>query len=150
MTRKLDRTIRLALLVPFVAGMYVYGSTKRPRVEWDEGMAGGDSEIDTNSWNRVTFRWTYDAAIPPMTLVTFSAYAANASVEDVGEIGQAAIGLLHAEFVLPSAATNYLFVAEHGWAPSPTIVTNGVYHIPATSGRDGDKWVPLGTGGYSR
>ena len=44
--------------------------------------------------------------------------------------------------VMPHDATNYVFFVECDWSPTPTVVTNGVYHVRAVE--NGEKVVPIG------
>lgn len=130
------------LAVMAVWALYV-GGTKPPKasISWDEGLFDNGTAVDTNDLRRITFRWRYEAWIPPISTVTVSALPIGSST--TFEVASAPITNLTLAATMETDATNYTYLVAHSYTPEPVIKTNGVYHIECF-GNTNRTWVPQG------
>ena len=129
-----------ALAVAFI----LYGGSKPPvvTVTWDEHFSNKSYVIDTNDLRRISFAWSSPAWMPNTARAILNAYGRTAGVPDMVAVTNAPMLVGAMTAVMPHDATNYVYFVECDWSPTPTVVTNGVYHVRAVE--NGEKVVPIG------
>ena len=129
-----------ALAVAFI----LYGGSKPhvATVTWDEHFSNKSYVIDTNDLHRISFAWTSPAWMPETARAILNAYGRTAGVPDAVAVTNAPMLVGAMTAVMPHDATNYVFFVECDWSPTPTVVTNGVYHVRAVENEE--KVVPIG------
>lgn len=136
------RKRKAAALTAVAVAAIIVGGTKTPSVTWDEGLHDSGSEIDTNDFRYVTFKWTYDPWIPDVATFKISYVTRENPENEPVLLASCPITDLLLSVVMESDATNYLFFAEQSFIPDVPVVTNGVYHIQCVGGTN--VWVPIG------
>lgn len=124
-----DRAVRYALLVPFVAGMIVYGSTKA-RVTYPMTEAGRAYLVDRGSYVTDDFvHIDFERRIVPddAALVIERRRVASTNDTDWAEFLRTTFAAFAVPADLPCAgATNWMWIVYADWAPSPSVHTNGI------------------------
>ena len=111
-------------------------------VTWDEHFSNKSYAIDTNDLHRISFAWTSPAWMQETARAILNAYGRTAGVSDAVAVTNAPMSAGAMTAVMPHDATNYVFFVECDWSPTPTVVTNGVYHVRAVE--NDEKVVPVG------
>ena len=124
-----DRAVRFALLVPFVAGMIVYGSTKA-RVTYPMTEAGRAYLVDRGSYVTNDFvHIDFERRIVPddAALVIERRGVASTNDTDWAEFLRTTFAAFAVPTDLPCAgATNWTWIVYADWAPGPSVHTNGI------------------------
>ena len=124
-----DRAVRFALLVPFVAGMIVYGSTKA-RVTYPMTEAGRTYLVDRGSYVTNDFvHIDFERRIVPddAALVIERRGVASTNDTDWAEFLRTTFAAFAVPTDLPCAgATNWTWIVYADWAPGPSVHTNGI------------------------
>ena len=124
-----DRAVRFALLVPFVAGMIVYGSTKA-RVTYPMTEAGRAYLVDRGSYVTNDFvHIDFERRIVPddAALVIERRVVASTNDTDWAEFLRTTFAAFAVPTDLPCAgATNWTWIVYADWAPGPSVHTNGI------------------------
>lgn len=124
-----DRAVRFALLVPFVAGMIVYGSTKA-RVTYPMTEAGRAYLVDRGSYVTNDFvHIDFERRIVPddAALVIERRGVASTNDTDWAEFLRTTFAAFAVPADLPCAgATNWTWIVYADWTPSPSVHTNGI------------------------
>ena len=124
-----DRAVRFALLVPFVAGMIVYGSTKA-RVTYPMTEAGRAYLVDRGSYVTNDFvHIDFERRIVPddAALVIERRVVASTNDTDWAEFLRTTFAAFAVPADLPCAgATNWTWIVYADWAPGPSVHTNGI------------------------
>ena len=124
-----DRAVRYALLVPFVAGMIVYGSTKA-RVTYPMTEAGRAYLVDRGSYVTNDFvHIDFERRIVPddAALVIERRVVASTNDTDWAEFLRTTFAAFAVPADLPcEGATNWTWIVYADWAPSPSVHTNGI------------------------
>ena len=124
-----DRAVRCALLVPFVAGMIVYGSTKA-RVTYPMTEAGRAYLVDRGSYVTNDFvHIDFERRIVPddAALVIERRGVASTNDTDWVEFLRTTFAAFSVPADLPCAgATNWMWIVYADWAPEPSVHTNGI------------------------
>ena len=124
-----DRAVRYALLVPFVAGMIVYRSTKA-RVTYPMTEAGRAYLVDRGSYVTNDFvHIDFERRIVPddAALVIERRGVASTSDTDWAEFLRTTFAAFAVPADLPCAgATNWTWIVYADWAPDPSVHTNGI------------------------
>ena len=124
-----DRAVRYALLVPFVAGMIVYGSTKA-RVTYPMTEAGRAYLVDRGSYVTNDFvHIDFERRIVPddAALVIERRGVASTNDTDWAEFLRTTFAAFAVPTDLPCAgATNWTWIVYADWAPGPSVHTNGI------------------------
>ena len=124
-----DRAVRFALLVPFVAGMIVYGSTKA-RVTYPMTEAGRAYLVDRGSYVTNDFvHIDFERRIVPddAALVIERRGVASTNDTDWAEFLRTTFAAFAVPTDLPCAgATNWMWIVYADWAPGPSVHTNGI------------------------
>ena len=136
------------LIAVVAAALFIYGGGKAPlpsaHVYWDDPFNGYSYVVDTNDLRHITFGWNAPPAYIPLDA---RAEISAVSLRDldtptpfaVTNVSMFAFG---AEVWMASDATNYAYYVECDWVPSPSVVTNGSYHVRAVG--TGERAVPIG------
>ena len=129
-----------ALAVVFI----LYAGTKPPTVTvtWDEHFSNKSYTVDTNDLRRISFAWSSPAWMPETANAILNAYSRTAGVPDVEAAASAPMSAGAMSAVMPYEATNYIYFVACDWTPTPSVVTNGVYHVRAVE--NAEKVVPIG------
>lgn len=127
----------LALWCTYVGGT----KPEQVLVRFDEGLHNDGTEVSTNNPHVITFRWSYDSWIPPVTTVRVSANLIG-TTNGTFEVGTTSITNREMVAYMETDATNYMYFVEQSYNPEPSVVTNGVYHIQCFGGVD--VWIPKG------
>ena len=124
-----DRAVRFALLVPFVAGMIVYGSTKA-RVTYPMTEAGRAYLVDRGSYVTNDFvHIDFERRIVPddAALVIERRGVDSTNDTDWAEFLRTTFAAFAVPTDLPCAgATNWMWIVYADWAPGPSVHTNGI------------------------
>ena len=124
-----DRAVRYALLVPFVAGMIVYGSTKA-RVTYPMTEAGRSYLVDRGSYVTNDFvHIDFERRIVPddAALVIERRGVASTNDTDWAEFLRTTFAAFAVPADIPCAgATNWTWIVYADWAPGPSVHTNGI------------------------
>ena len=124
-----DRAVRCALLVPFVAGMIFYGSTKA-RVTYPMTEAGRAYLVDRGSYVTNDFvHIDFERRIVPddAALVIERRVVASTNDTDWAEFLRTTFAAFAVPTDLPCAgATNWTWIVYADWAPGPSVHTNGI------------------------
>ena len=124
-----DRAVRCALIVPFVAGMIVYGSTKA-RVTYPMTEAGRAYLVDRGSYVTNDFvHIDFERRIVPddAALVIERRGVASTNDTDWAEFLRTTFAAFAVPTDLPCAgATNWTWIVYADWAPGPSVHTNGI------------------------
>lgn len=124
-----DRAVRCALLVPFVVGMIVYGSTKA-RVTYPMTEAGRAYLVDRGSYVTNDFvHIDFERRIVPddAALVIERRVVASTNDTDWAEFLRTTFAAFAVPADLPCAgATNWTWIVYADWAPEPSVHTNGI------------------------
>ena len=124
-----DRAVRYALLVPFVAGMIVYGSTKA-RVTYPMTEAGRSYLVDRGSYVTNDFvHIDFERRIVPddAALVIERRGVASTNDTDWAEFLRTTFAAFAVPADIPCAdATNWMWIVYADWAPEPSVHTNGI------------------------
>ena len=124
-----DRAVRYALLVPFVAGMIVYGSTKA-RVTYPMTEAGRAYLVDRGSYVTNDFvHIDFERRIVPddAALVIERRVVASTNDTDWAEFLRTTFAAFAVPADIPCAgATNWMWIVYADWAPEPSVHTNGI------------------------
>ena len=136
---------RAALVAAAVVAI-LYGGSKAPTatVSWGEYFSNRSYTIDTNDLRRISFSWIPPSWMPETANAVL--YAVNITTgirdypDDIVTNAPMSAGAMSAYML--SEATNYEYLVECDWSPTPSVVTNGVYHIRAV--RNEEKVVPVG------
>ena len=124
-----DRAVRYALLVPFVAGMIVYGSTKA-RVTYPMTEAGRSYLVDRGSYVTNDFvHIDFERRIVPddAALVIERRGVASTNDTDWAEFLRTTFAAFAVPADIPCAdATNWMWIVYADWAPEPSVPTHGI------------------------
>ena len=124
-----DRAVRYALLVPFVVGMIVYGSTKA-RVTYPMTEAGRAYLVDRGSYVTNDFvHIDFERRIVPddAALVIERRVVASTNDTDWAEFLRTTFAAFNVPADIPCAgATNWMWIVYADWAPEPSVHTNGI------------------------
>ena len=124
-----DRAVRYALLMPFVVGMIVYGSTKA-RVTYPMTEAGRAYLVDRGSYVTNDFvHIDFERRIVPddAALVIERRGVASTNDTDWAEFLRTTFAAFAVPADLPCAgATNWTWIVYADWAPEPSVHTNGI------------------------
>ena len=139
------------LLAAVFAAFFIHGANKAPLpsavVYWDDPFLYGahSSTVDTNDLRHITFEWSgVPLYIPLDARAEISAiYLHDTDTPDPFVVTNVSMFAFSADVLMSYDATNYAFYVECDWMPEPSVVTNGVYHIPAIKPNDG-RYVPIG------
>lgn len=133
-------------------GAMMVGGTKTPitkvLIEWDAGIHDAGSEINTNDFRYITFRWTYENWIPDISKIDIKAYDIHTVNPDptVDRGFYVCNGVpitdRSVNVMMETDATNYCFYVSQSYIPDAPVVTNGVYHIHAVG--TNNVWIPIG------
>ena len=137
-----------ALIAVAFAALFIYGGNKAPLpsapVYWDDPFRGYSYTIDTNDLRHITFGWNAPPAYIPLDArAEISAVSLrDLDTPDMIVVTNVSMFAFGADVWMAFDATNYAFYVECDWVPTPSIVTNGSYHVRAVG--TGERAVPIG------
>ena len=147
MKKRLDIFSGTLIAVAFAA-LFIYGSNKAPLpsapVYWDEPFRGCSYTIDSNDLRHITFGWGAPPAYIPLDArAEISAVSLrDLDTPDMFVVTNVSMFAFGADVWMAFDATNYAYYVECDWVPTPSIVTNGSYHVRAVG--TGERAVPIG------
>lgn len=147
MKKRID-IISGTLLAVVAAALFIYGASKAPIpravVYWDDPFTNPSHTIDTNDLRHITFEWNAPPLYIPLDAranIT-AVYLHDTDTPTPFAVTNVSMFAFGADVWMQYDATNYAFYAECSWVPEPSVITNGVYHIPAVG--TGERAVPIG------
>ena len=145
-----------AIFSLFALAAIVYGGSKpvvpTAHITFDDGLSNNGSYISTNDYRTIVLNWRYASWIPPTATVVLRAILTVNGGNEAAlfDVASAPVTALTLSATMPTDATNYLYFAECDYTPAPSVVTNGVYHVPcsdagfSTNSAAQNKWMPIG------
>jgi len=135
---------KAALAAAALIAVLYGGSKPTASVSWDEYFSNRSYTIDTNDLRRISFTWSAPSWLPETANAVLHAVNLTSGVRDFpdGIVTNAPMSAGAMTAYMTSEATNYAYFVECDWSPTPSVVTNGVYLIPAV--RDERRYIPVG------
>ena len=137
-----------ALIAVVAAALFIYGGGKAPLpsapVYWDDPFNGYSYVIDTIVLRHITFGWNAPPAYIPLDArAEISAVSLrDLDTPDMFVVTNVSMFAFGADVWMAFDATNYAYYIECDWVPTPSVETNGSYHVRAVG--TGERAVPSG------